>query len=57
MTKEHKVTAVDGMDVAIVPDTVCVHGDGEKAVLFVKKLGEAFMQEGIEIAPLRDIIV
>ncbi|MDO4514500.1 MAG: 5-oxoprolinase subunit PxpA [Lachnospiraceae bacterium] len=57
MIKEHKVTAVDGTDVAIVPDTVCVHGDGEKAVLFVKKLGEAFKKEGIEIAPLRDIII
>lgn len=48
MIKEHKVTAVDGTDIDIIPDSVCVHGDGEKAVLFVKKLNEAFDKEGIQ---------
>lgn len=47
MIKEHKVTAVDGSEIDIIPDSVCVHGDGEKAILFVKKLNQAFEQEGI----------
>lgn len=50
MIKEHKVTAIDGTDIEIIPDTVCVHGDGEKAILFVKELTKAFKEEGIEMA-------
>lgn len=56
MIKEHNVTAIDGTEVDIVPDSVCVHGDGEKAILFVKKLGEAFEAEGIKMAPTGDFV-
>jgi len=56
MIKEHKVRAVDGSEVDIVPESVCVHGDGEKAVLFVKKLGEAFVKEDIHMVPMNEIV-
>lgn len=56
MIKEHKVEAVDGTSIDIVPDSVCVHGDGEKAVLFVKSLNEAFEKEGIVKAPVKDFV-
>ena len=55
MVKEGKVTAVTGKDIDIQADSVCVHGDGEKALLFVEKIRSALKAEGIEIAPLSEI--
>ena len=55
MVKEGKVTAVTGQDIDIQADSVCVHGDGEKALLFVEKIRTALKAEGIEIAPLCEI--
>jgi len=52
MIKEHKVTSISGKEIEICPASVCVHGDSEKALLFVKKIREAFCAEGIEIKPL-----
>ena len=52
MIKEGKVRAVTGKDIAIEADSVCVHGDGEKAVKFVEKIRAALQAEGIEIIPL-----
>lgn len=51
MVKEGKVTAVTGKDIPIRADSVCVHGDGEKALLFVEKIKKALSEEGIEIDP------
>lgn len=53
MVKEQKVTAVTGKEIPIQADSVCVHGDGEKALLFVEKIREALTKEGIEIRALR----
>ena len=52
MVKEGKVTAIDGSEVAIQADSVCVHGDGAKALLFVKKIREALLQENIDVQGL-----
>lgn len=49
MVKEGKVEAVDGSDVEIKADTVCVHGDGPQALQFVKKLRQALTDHGILI--------
>lgn len=49
MAKEGKVTAIDGTDVSIAADSVCVHGDGEKALAFVKKIREALREAGVEV--------
>jgi UPF0271 protein len=56
MVKTGKVRAITGKDITVTADSVCVHGDGEKALLFVEKLNTAFKAEGIEIAPLARII-
>ena len=56
MIKEQKVTAITGKDIPIKADSVCVHGDGAKALAFVKKIRETLGAEGIEIAPLVEII-
>ena len=49
MVKEGKVTALSGKELDIRGDTLCVHGDGAKALAFVEKIRAAFAAEGIEI--------
>lgn len=44
-----EVKACDGSYIKIKADSVCVHGDGEKALTFVKRLRDAFDKNGIEI--------
>lgn len=56
MIKEQKVTAITGKDIPIKADSVCVHGDGVKALAFVKKIRETLTAEGIEIVPLEAIL-
>ena len=55
MIKEGKVKAVTGKDIPIKADSVCVHGDGEKALKFVEKIREALIKEGIEIKTLSEM--
>lgn len=56
MVKEKKVKAVTGRDVDIQADSVCVHGDGAKALEFVDKIGKALTAAGIALAPLSEIV-
>jgi UPF0271 protein len=56
MIKEGKVTAVTGKDIDIQADSVCVHGDGAKALAFVEKIRAALTQKGIEICSLDKIV-
>ena len=49
MVKEGKVTSLNGKELDIRGDTLCVHGDGAKALAFVEKIRAAFTAEGIEI--------
>ncbi len=56
MVKERKVTAVTGRDIDIRADSVCVHGDGVKALAFVERIREVLTEEGIEICPLEMIV-
>ena len=56
MVKYGKVTAITGKEIAVEPDSICVHGDGEKAVAFVKKIREHLASEHIDIMPIADVI-
>lgn len=49
MLKEHQVTTIDGQVISIQPDTICVHGDGVKALAFVKQIHQALTAEGIDV--------
>ena len=49
MVTEGKVTVNDGTDIAIQADSVCVHGDGPKALAFVEKIGAALQAAGVEL--------
>lgn len=41
MVKEHKVASTDGIDIEIIPDTICLHGDNERALIFAEKITAA----------------
>lgn len=56
MIKNHTVTTITGKEIEIIPDSVCVHGDSEKALLFVEKIRAALEGEGIEVKPLKEIV-
>lgn len=49
MVTESKVETTDGEDIDIQADSICVHGDGAKALEFVQSIRKGLMQEGIEI--------
>jgi lactam utilization protein B len=49
MAKQGTVGAVDGSTVALQADSVCVHGDGPKALAFVRKISAALPAAGVEI--------
>ncbi len=49
MIKNRTVTAVDGKQVAINAETICIHGDGKQAVTFAKLLRNSLQEEGISI--------
>ncbi len=53
--KEKKVKAITGKDIPIEADSVCVHGDGEKALAFVEKIRQVFAEEGIRICSLQEM--
>ena len=56
MVKEQKVTAITGKDIDIKADSICVHGDGAKALAFVERIREAMASEGIEICPIDELV-
>lgn len=50
MVLSGKVKSVNGHDVALRAQTVCLHGDGEHALAFARRLREAFDQRGIVVS-------
>jgi UPF0271 protein len=52
MVRDCRVTAVDGHDVALRPDTICVHGDAPGAVAIAVALRNGLEDAGIWVAPL-----
>lgn len=56
MVTEGKVTAIDGKDININADSICVHGDNPEAVAFVKLIRERLEADGIKVRPIREFI-
>lgn len=52
MVKESKVTSLQGVDVPIKADTICIHGDGEHALDFAKYISTALNNAGITTAKI-----
>ena len=56
MVTEGKVTAITGEEVEIAAHSICVHGDNPSAVEFVKNIRAQLTAQGVEIAPIREIV-
>ena len=46
MIREGKVRSIDGVDVPVKADTVCLHGDGPNAVAFAQRLNVELRKAG-----------
>ena len=53
MLRDKKVRSIDGTDIPVCAETVCVHGDTPGAVDFVRRLRTRLEGEGVSIAPPR----
>ncbi|NLC37371.1 MAG: LamB/YcsF family protein [Alcaligenaceae bacterium] len=49
MVQEGRVAAVDGTDVEVRADTLCIHGDQPGAVVFAKAIRAALQEAGIQV--------
>ena len=49
MVREGKVTAVDGTELSMKVDTICIHGDGPHAAEFAQRLRAGFEAAGISV--------
>ncbi|WP_368541593.1 5-oxoprolinase subunit PxpA [Enterobacter soli] len=50
MVRSGRVKTADGALAKVQADTVCLHGDGEHALLFARRLREAFAEHGILVS-------
>ena len=56
MIRESKVEAITGKDIPVKADSICVHGDGPKALAFTSRIREKLTEEGIALAPLHTFV-
>lgn len=56
MVKDGKVTTLQGKDITIQADTVCIHGDGEHALDFAKYISDSLTNSGIKIAKISEFL-
>lgn len=50
MLRENKVRAIDGSDVTLEVDTICLHGDKPEAVAFAQSLRAQLCAAGVKVA-------
>lgn len=50
------VTTYSGNELELKIDSICVHGDNAHALEFVRSIRERLAEEGIEIAPLSEVV-
>ena len=56
MVMEGRVVTIDGSEIALKPDTLCVHGDNPAAVQMVKKIREDLQAAGVEVTAMKNFI-
>jgi len=49
MVRDGIVTTVDGRDIPMRADTICIHGDGPHAAVFARRLRDGFRDAGIAV--------
>lgn len=53
MITEGVVKAQNGEDIPVQADTVCIHGDGAKALAFAEKIKKALVAHGVAVQPFQ----
>ena len=56
MLREGKVRSVEGRDVEVRGETICVHGDTPGAVEFARELRSQLEREGVKISALQSLL-
>lgn len=56
MVKEHRVTAITGEEIELVPQSICVHGDTPKALEFVRAIRDTLTEQSVEIANIERVL-
>jgi len=56
MALEGKVIAIDGTEIELKADTLCVHGDNPEAVGIVKGIRQGLTAAGVEVAPMKNFV-
>lgn len=56
MVKNHTIKTITGKEIEIAADSICLHGDSPKAVLFAEKISAALKAADVEIAPMEEVI-
>lgn len=54
MVQARRVTAVDGSEVAVLADTICIHGDADHAPQFAQRIRAALAAAGIAVLAVGD---
>lgn len=52
MVHEGQVQSVDGVDVALQPQTICIHGDGPNAPALARAVRAALEHAGVQVRPV-----
>lgn len=50
MIQRGRVMSVDGVWVPVTAQTICLHGDGDQALAFARRLRAAYAQQGIRVS-------
>jgi UPF0271 protein len=56
MVLEQRATAIDGKDIPLKADTICLHGDTPGAVGLARKLRERMEGAGVQVIPISQFI-
>lgn len=56
MALEGKVKAIDGKEIKLNANSICVHGDNPEAVAFVELISRKLKESGVEISSLKNFI-
>lgn len=54
--REKKVTAITGKDISITADSICIHGDGAKALEFASRIRQALIDSEIRVVSLAEVV-
>ena len=56
MAVEGRVTALDGREIELAPDTLCIHGDTPGAPDLARRVRAALEEHGVAVRPLAEVV-